>query len=172
MLGRAVHLVSIAICTVLAGCTPALQADGPSDRFTAIAEVNSRTVQFRDYPQAGQTYLSFSKAHGFQVNYLADGSTAYLWYPGNNTALRGAYKRDVVAGQQALCWRYGPGTYNPATKQTGGAFACQSLNFSRKTVVAKLRGDPFKLATGLVPYRLQRCQAPDTFTFDRARFAC
>ncbi|UWR27998.1 hypothetical protein K3757_08710 [Sulfitobacter sp. S223] len=32
----------------------------------AIEEVPARPVQFPNYPQSGQTYLSFSSAHGFQ----------------------------------------------------------------------------------------------------------
>lgn len=168
MLMLRARLAGAALCAVLAGCAPSAQTDVQ----TAIAEVSSRSVQIPDYPQANRTYLSFSGAHGFQVTYLAAGGASHLWYPGNQQALKGAYKRDTIGGRDAMCWRYGAQTYNPVTKQGGGKFACQSMELTRKTVVAQLRGDPFGLATGKLPYRLARCTAPREFSFDRARFSC
>ena len=118
------------------------------------------------------TYLSFSQGHGFQVNYLSQDGRAWLWYPGNTGVVPEEWKLDVASGQRAICWRHPSNSYNPVTKQTGGQFACQSLELSQKAVVAKLVGDPYGLSTGRVPYPLQRCVAPTEFEFDRARFGC
>lgn len=168
MLMLRARLVGVALCAALAGCAPSAQYDVGA----AISEVNSRTIQFKGYPKAGMTYLSFSAAHGFQVTHLAAGATTYLWYPGNLSGLTGDYKRDTVGGRDAMCWRYGPQTYNPVTKTRGGQFACQPMEFTRKTIVAQLSGDPFNLASGRVPYRMARCTAPREFSFDRDKFTC
>lgn len=150
--------------SVLAGCAP----PPPS----AVSEVVSRENAFPEYPQGGWTYLSFSKAHGFQVNYLGTDGRAWLWYPGNITGVPEEWKLDTVAGQSAVCWRHPSNSYNPVTKQSGSAFACQSLALSQKAIVAKLQGDPYRLSSGKIPYRKQKCAAPAEFEFDRNRFRC
>lgn len=166
-----------AACFVL---TAGLAACGASTSGTststsavaAISEVSSRENQFPDYPVVGRTYLSFNHAHGYQVNYIGAGGKAWLWYPGNPTAVPEEWKLDTVAGQRAVCWRHPSNSYNPVTKQTGGAYSCQSLNLSQKSTVASLKGDPFNLRSGAVPHRLARCAAPEEFEFDRARYRC
>lgn len=168
MLKRTALIAVAGLCGILTACAPS--ANGGAER--AISEVAGRSILFSDYPQPGKTYLSFSSAHGFQVNYLTAGGQAYLWYPGNSVILPEDYKRDVVAGRQALCWRHRRNTYNPVTKQRGGAFACTPLDMARKTIVAEVSGDPFKLASGTLPYRLDRCTAPDVFRFDREKYRC
>lgn len=168
MLRKLTQSLGFVLCVTLAGCAPEPQGDGP----TAAKEVSKRTILFPNYPQAGRTYLSFSSAHGFQVNYLGQGGASKLWYPGNRIVLDENYKRDVISGTQVLCWRHGEDTYNPVIKTRGGNFACMPLDLSRKTIVAELVGDPFKLTTGALPYRLKRCAAPAEFTFDRIRFGC
>ena len=150
----------VAFCAVfiaVAGCH-ATTGTEPS----AVQEVMSRPVTFADYPRPGRTYLSFSSAHGFQVNYLGNGR-AWLWYPGNAAVVPEEWKKDVVAGQQALCWRHPANSYNPVTRTPGGGYACESLSLARRTIVAALDGDPFNLQSGAVPYRLQRCKAPAEF---------
>lgn len=149
---------------VLAGC---IKQSRP-----AVDEVMSREARFADYPRAGWTYLSFSKAHGFQVNYIGSNGQAWLWYPGNSTVVPEEWKRDVVAGQKAVCWRHPSKSYNPVTKQLGGSFACQSLALSQRSIIARRKGDPYRLSSGSIPYRLQKCKAPQEFVFDRTRFWC
>ena len=138
----------------------------------AIAEVSSRENRFPNYPQPNTTYLSFSRAHGFQVNYLAAQGKAWLWYPGNLRGVPEEYKRDEVSGQDVICWRHPPNSYNPVTHTKGGSFACQNLMLSQRTIVAALTGDPFSLQTGRVPYPLKRCTAPAQFLFDRINISC
>jgi len=143
-----------------------------SSTETAISEVNSRENRFPSYPQPNTTYLSFSSAHGFQVNYIAPQGKAWLWYPGNQRVVPEEYKQDIVSGQEAICWRHPSNSYNPVTQASGGAFACQSLALTQRTIVAALPGDPFSLETGTVPFPLERCIAPVQFSFDRNKISC
>lgn len=163
--GRAI----LAVAFLVAGCA----GQSPNtDLANAIAEVASRKNSFADYPQPDTTYLSFSRAHGFQVNYLAPQGKAWLWYPGNQRGVAEDYKLDVVAGQKAICWRHPSDSYNPVTRKQGGAFACQSLALSQRTIVAALPGDPFSLKSGRIPSTLERCTAPSLFRFDRNAISC
>ncbi|GFE50252.1 hypothetical protein So717_20050 [Roseobacter cerasinus] len=134
--------------------------------------MESRPLTFPDYPQPGRTYLSFDDAHGYQVIFIDSGNRAWLWYPGNARALAGEYMLDTVAGQRAICWRYPSSSGNPVTGTRGGSFNCTPRLLSQKSTIAALRGDPFNLASGAVPYPLQRCVAPEAFVFDRVRFGC
>ena len=138
----------------------------------AIAEVSSRPNAFPNYPRANTTYLSFNKFHGFQVNYIAPDGRAWLWFPGNRKVVPEEWKLDSTNGIKALCFRHPSNSGNPATGRRGGAFQCQSLKLSQKSIVARLDGDAFKLTSGDVPYRLPRCEAPEAFRFDRSRFRC
>ncbi|WP_264212074.1 hypothetical protein [Leisingera thetidis] len=152
------------VVPVLTGCAP--------PPASAVTEVASRGIAFPDYPQGGWTYLSFSGAHGFQVNYLAANGRAWLWYPGNSAGVPEEWKLDTVAGQKAVCWRHPSNSYNPVTKQTGGPFACQSLALSQRSIVARVAGDPYGLSSGQIPYKRAKCDAPAEFAFDRNRFRC
>lgn len=151
------------------GCSDQPRHSGVTD---AIAEVSTRENRFPTYPQPDSTYLSFSRAHGFQVNYLGPNGKAWLWYPGNPRGVPEEYKRDVISGQDAICWRHPSNSYNPVTRTRGGSFACESLKLSQRTIVAALPGDPFTLQTGQVPYPLERCTAPAQFRFDRTAISC
>jgi len=123
---------------------------------------------FGGYPAAGQTYLSFSRQHGFQVNYFAENGRSWLWYPGN---VQGVAEDWKTQGDE-ICFRHDARTYNPVTQRAGGAYQCEPLAVSRRTIVAKLAGDPFLLASGRVPYRLPKCHAPAPFSFDRGLYSC
>ncbi|WP_422048666.1 hypothetical protein [Shimia sp.] len=154
----------VALSLGVAACT----SDAPSP----VEEVLSRDILFAEYPSSGFTYLSFSKAHGFQVNYLKSGGEAWLWYPGNSKALYEQWKTGVISGQNAVCWRHPSNSYNPVTGQTGGQYACEPLAVAQKSQIARLAGDPYNLSSGRVPHRLERCKAPSQFDFDRERYKC
>jgi len=156
---------------VILALTLALASCG-SPQHSEISQIASRAVLFPDYPQSGYTYLSFSKAHGFQVNYLGSGGKAWLWYPGNTAGVPEEWKRSTVGNTPAVCWRHPRASYNPVTKTSGGDFACEALSFAQKTIIARLQGDVYNLASGAIPYRRSRCAAPDEFLYDKERFAC
>lgn len=153
-------------CLILAACVSTTQNITQS----AIAEVQNRKLVFANYPQVGQTYLSFSKVHGYQVNYIGKGGKAWLWYPGNSRVVPELWKRDNA--RDALCWAHPSNTYNPVTKTKGGRFACENRTQAAKTVIAQLQGDIFSLSAGKIPYRLSKCKAPKEFKFDRTRYKC
>lgn len=172
MLGtRWSHAILMGLMLAIAGLAACDDA-GPPSQQDILSDVLSRKNQFPDYPQAGNTYLSFTLGHGFQVNYLAPQGRAWLWYPGNRAGVREDYKIGIAAGRKAICWRHPKNSYNPVTGQSGGDFACEPLDLSQRTVVSVLPGDPFNLASGQVPYPLDRCTAPEAFDFNRARFSC
>ncbi len=138
----------------------------------AVAEVQSRDNMFPSYPQAGNTYLSYSGPHGFQVEYVAHGGRSWLWYPGNRNGVPSEWKLETIRGIKAICFRHPASSYNPVTRSGGGGWGCQELVLSQKSTVARLSGDPFNLRLGTVPYQLNRCNAPDQFSFDREKFSC
>ena len=159
--------VALAVCVMggVAGC-------GAPSGPPVVQEVMARDNIFPSYPQPDRTYLSFSSAHGFQVNYLRADGRAWLWYPGNSVGVPEEYETRTVNGTKAICWRHPSDSYKPVTRQHGGEFVCTPLELAQKANVAVLRGDPFSLASGKVPYRLDRCKAPEEFNFDRNRFGC
>ncbi len=155
-----------AALSLLLGCSA--QPSGGA----GINEVLARENTFTNYPQTGKTYLSFSKGHGFQVNYIGQNGKAWLWYPGNRVVLPEVWKLAKANSQSAMCWRHPQNSYNPVTKQNGGDFACAPLALQQKANVAVIDGDTFNLQSGKIPYVLKKCTAPDAFTFDRSKFKC
>jgi hypothetical protein len=158
--------IALIAAVALSGCgtppTPARNSD--------LHEVMSRPAAFPAYPQSNRTYLSYSKGHGFQVNFIQSGGRAWLWYPGNRAGVPELWKTEQNG--RLLCWAHPSSSYNPVTQQKGGPFACENRQFALRTVVAELRGDPFDLAAGGIPYQRNKCDAPKEVTFDRAKYGC
>lgn len=170
MLNHLRRATCLSASLALLACAPTSR---PMSQAEAIKDVQARPNSFASYPQADRTYLSFSKGHGFQVNHLRADGRAWLWYPGNKSGVPEEYKvQTSPTGTALICWRHPTNSYNPVTKTRGGDFACQPLDFAQRTIIAELPGDPFKLASGQVPYPLERCTAPNAFSFDRKRFGC
>ena len=157
--------VTLAAVLVLAGC-----ADDRSSPAQALRDVQSRSSMFPNYPQGEVTYLSYSHAHGFQVNFIAGDGTAWLWYPGNSKGVPEIWK--ISSDGRLVCWQHPQNSSNPVTGTTGGTFACEPRELAQKTVISSLPGDVFHLRTGRIPYRRDKCTAPDWFAFDRAAFGC
>lgn len=150
-------LFLILAASAIAGCEGTKRKDNR-------AEILSRADPTPNFPTPGTTYLSFSRSHGFQVEHLASGGRAFLWYPGNTNVVVGEWKTE----DRLICYRYGSNTYNPATGQRGGFWNCRSRDLSSRINTALLCGDPFGLIDGgKVPYVLQRCSAPPEFRFLR-----
>ncbi len=152
------HLMSKALLILamaLAACTP----PPPAEKVAAGA-IFPRKVNV--------TYLSFDPYHGFQVNYLHEDGTAWLWYPGNRTGVPELWKTEG----DNICFKHPSRSYNPVTKQSGGKWQCQKQIISLNLNVAELDGDVFNLRTGRVPYPLPKCKAPKQFSFDRTASRC
>jgi hypothetical protein len=101
---------------------------------------------------AGYTAMTYDPGHGTQVEYLAPDGGAYLWYPLNSGIVVGAWKTEG----NDVCFRYGRNTYNPVTRKAGGNWDCTPLALHSKHVVERARGDVFGLASGKLPFQLQR----------------
>lgn len=146
--------------------------------------INREEIIDPQYPRVGKTYLSFFppnlssgfppkvlsffRGHGFQVNYFDADGVAWLWYPGNRRGLREDWK---TSGDD-VCFRHPKNSYNPVTRRSGGNFDCMGRKLASTRIIAVLDGDPFDLVSGKVPYRLDRCKAPDAFDFDRKELKC
>ncbi|MGX5777102.1 hypothetical protein [Methylorubrum zatmanii] len=116
------------------------------------------------------TYSTYSGFHGTQIEYAGADGSVYLWYPGNSTILRGQWKpRQVfveyfVNGKllrrfenSQVCFRYGAGTYNPATGHTGDGWECQPFQAYRKHIAETKRGDFLRMKTRFeVPFVLSK----------------
>lgn len=133
----------LALATVLAGCSE-----------TRLPQATS------SFPEPNTTYLSFSKQHGVQIEYLSPQGGAYLWYPRNTRVVVGEWEYVL----NKVCYRYGAQTYNPVTRQSGGRWICSFVGALADRNIAELPGDPFGLSNRKpVPYILQRCTIPPEF---------
>ncbi|WP_147457622.1 hypothetical protein [Paracoccus alkanivorans] len=155
----------IGLAVGIAGCSSSM-----GERTSELQAIMARPTEFPNYPQSDNTYLTFSQHHGFQVNYLAANGRSWLWYPGNDGAVPELWRVDQA--QDRVCWKHPSNSYNPVTGQHGGQESCENLTLSRKLVIAKLRGDPYNLASGHTPATLDKCTAPKEFRFDREKYRC
>lgn len=118
------------------------------------------------------TTLSYSPGHGTQVEYLSSSGRAYLWYPGNTGIVKGRYKVDKMTLPldrsrnskmvtiKTMCFKYGLNTYNPVTKQRGGAWECIPYSIYADETVDVTKGDIFRLSKRRqVPYVLGKKKA-------------
>lgn len=166
MLSIARILSCVSSCCLVACGTPT------QDVSSALEEIEQREIAIPNYPQVGRSYLSFDHAHGFQVTYLGENGVSWLWYPGNDAAVPARFAQKTVGGIGAMCWRYPSNSFNPVTRTTGGVERCSATSILRKRTVSELKGDPFGLSHGKVPYRLSKCVAPNAFIFDRSQVGC
>ena len=104
------------------------------------------------------TALTIGGGHGTQIEYLSADGTTDLWYPTNGRTVPGYWKViDFAPGLPGICFLYGSNTYNPVTREGGGAWECDSpLKEYLSRVTQLIDGDPFRLATGKVPFVLPR----------------
>ena len=101
------------------------------------------------------TALGWDEFHGTQIEYLGAAGVTYLWYPGNTLALRGQWRvEDIKGGGTAICFRYGPNSYNPVTGSYGDQWECSPAWPSVFLKRAVVQGDIFRLSSGKVPFVL------------------
>lgn len=104
----------------------------------------------------GFTNLTYESQHGTQIEYLADGGKAFLWYPGNRSVLEGRWKREGAR----MCFAYGGNTFNPVTGHQGGGWECMPYELYRGAISERAAGDIFALQDRrAVPFRLDAKRA-------------
>jgi hypothetical protein len=115
------------------------------------------------------TRHSHDPSHGNQLSFSTSDGRTYLWYPGNAVVLRGEWRacEDRFGMTQRgetttlpfgkICFRFGPGTYNPATGAKGNEWECAAASKVESTIVEQRPGDVFGLAKrDAVPFVLPR----------------
>lgn len=208
---RVCRAIPIALMVALASCAP--QGHGPSGGGADIsaqsaagqrylnevrATIRARIADgldedefiwlFPSYEQAinmlgGRTYLTYSKGHGQQIEFISEHGDTYLWYPGNKSMVRGHWKYEIDIPRSLfgkilvrtdkgvethhqvpisrLCFRYSTQTYNPVTRKRGGDWNCRPHFDWAIKVKEQKQGDPFRLSTrARVPFALKRSPAP------------
>lgn len=147
--------LGVLACLAMAGCeSSGFVRSAPEPLATIAAEITT-LEQARAFV-ADRTSRSHSQGHGNQIEYLSRAGTAHLWYPGNRSIVVGEWELRLVEAKQlgpvAICFRYGRNTYNPVTRQRGGAWECRPFAiwiFRNKEIVA---GDAFGLGKNRLPF--------------------
>jgi hypothetical protein len=96
---------------------------------------------------ADRTTLSYSRAHGNQVEHTSADGRAFLWYPGNARVLPGRWK--VENGR--ICYAYEGVTLNPVTGAQGPGYECELLWRHEMVTVETVAGDPLGLSRRTEP---------------------
>ncbi len=117
--------------------------------FCVVASFSAASAQ----TLVGMTTMHYDAGHGTQVEYIDRNGKSYLWYPGNRIILMAPWRQTL----NSMCYRYGPDTYNPITRQPGGKWKCIQLRLIRRGIVDQAAGDVFGLARKTsVPFVLPR----------------
>ncbi|MES0811063.1 hypothetical protein ABLO27_16370 [Roseibium sp. SCPC15] len=103
---------------------------------------------------SGSTILFYNQAHGVQVEYFSQNGRTHLWYPGNSRSLPGKWKTELDG--KLICFGYPSNSYNPVTKERGGGWKCRPMRDFQRNVRQTCKGDVFKLASGKIPYVLNK----------------
>jgi len=135
-------------------------------RMSGLGYTPDKLDQFRAR-LAGNTILSWDGKHGTQVEYLAPGGRTYLWYSGNLAVVTGTWSlrnREMPEWgggsyqRPEICYVYSGATYNPVTKKSDGQ-ECSPLSYFSIFINEMAPGDPFRLASGKVPFILDKRSA-------------
>jgi hypothetical protein len=146
-------VATLAIAGLLSACLSSPTLDALRTDAPAVQSAAAARTAFSD-----RTILTYGGGHGTQVEYHAPSGEAFLWCPGNSRSVPADWEVRLVdqrAGPQ-ICYRYPTASFNPVTRERGGDFECYSFPFYELNMVEVLAGDPFRLATGRIPFRLDR----------------
>ena len=108
---------------------------------------------------ANMTMMSYDRAHGTQVEFIARNGRTYLLYPGNTVIVKGEWKLNRTKKPNVfdMCFRYPSNTFNPATGQKGGGWECQAAGFYLRDIAEVKEGDVLGLSkSSAAPFELQR----------------
>ncbi len=168
--------IALALCLALISCAGGNNKITPQDaQQKQIADILSMTFERDQKVPASQlknfisnkTIITYNRNFSTQIEFhSADGRT-FLWFPGNQRIVRGLWKVQISVQSSPfsskkysvanLCYKYGPNTYNPVTKKSGGQWKCLNPGVVFKTKTAKRSGDTFGLlGRTKVPFILQR----------------
>lgn len=103
---------------------------------------------------SGQTIAYYGGGHGVQVEYYAPSGRSHLWYPGNPRSVPGWWKTENDGN--TICFRYASSVYNPVSNRYLGDWDCKSADRNRLGVQFTCSGDPFRLASGKIPFALDK----------------
>lgn len=121
--------------------------------FAAMALVASvAAAQHRDDGDAlsGHTFLFWDASNGHQIEYLARGGGAFLWYPTERETLVGAWR---LRGDD-ICFIYPGRTDVGPNDMNFDDDMCMTLEFFFATTFSKRAGDVFDLQSGAPPFVL------------------
>lgn len=155
-------VTTFALLVALAGCVA--PEGSPTGNTSWNAERMEKALHLTGTPQKVSALLRntttriWDKGHGTQVEYLSAGGKAFLWYPGNRSVVVGDWKTQAREGGSVseICFRYGQESYNPVTGQSGGTWSCRNATGYLVNLDVIVRGDPFNLTSGRVPYVLPK----------------
>ncbi|WP_425037617.1 hypothetical protein [Primorskyibacter sp. S187A] len=140
----------IALPLMLLACAPPTQTDaGPEFAFAQDAAAMRAQL-------AGRTAKFDGPGHGTQIEYFAPGGRAFLWYPGNATAVPSLWKTQAGRRSAEICFKYPSRSYNPVTDEFGGRWECRPSAVFGARMTALIEGDEFNLSSGQLPKRLPR----------------
>ena len=167
--------MSIALGLLLTGCAGNNSITPQDAQQKQIADIISTalerdqkvpTSKLRNFI-SNRTIKTYNRRFNTQIEFhSADGRT-FLWFPGNRRIVKGWWKVERRTRSSpfsrkkysvaTLCYRYGPNTYNPVTKESGGKWKCLYPGVVFKTKTSKRNGDVFGLSRRTtVPFVLQR----------------
>ena len=106
---------------------------------------------------ADRTRITYSSFHGTQIEYHRADGKAFLWYQGNSVVVPSNWKvSEYGLSSHAICWQYPSRSYNPVTGETGGHWECQPASTYNGGLEQLIAGDPFRLSSGRIPFRLPK----------------
>ncbi|MBO9408845.1 hypothetical protein J7399_15520 [Shimia sp. R9_1] len=141
----------------LAGCTEQPTSahdkyfDNKNSRYFYYLQQNMGTAKSAQNYLSGSTIRTFDPYHGTQIEYHAPDGRAYLWYPGNKAAVRSFWETRDNVSEVEICYKYPSKSYNPVTKEHGGAWKCRPMYIFAAQIRERVSGDPFDLARGALP---------------------
>lgn len=153
--------ISASVRTAAIAAFAFLSACGEIDPLDRVEYMRlGELVEIKNSPEllksfvSGNTIWSFSErisgGHGTQVEYHSRDGRVFLWYPGNTRAVTGTWELTGQEGWQFICYTYQSNSYNPVTGERGGAPECKKATSTNLGFA--LRGDPFHLSSGNVPF--------------------
>ncbi len=147
------YAIGGAVFALLSACT-----SGPNPQSLQTDPNAPPSVEAARTIFANRTMITHG-IHGTQIEYHRPDGRSFLWYPGNAVSVPAKWEVRPYLGRKSheICWQYPSRSKNGITGlSSGGRWQCTPSQYFFSSVKEVLEGDPFNLASGRVPYRLQR----------------